>query len=134
MKNFEQLAKRLLNDDPLRKTVTGWDTKTEQIVKRDVVVSVVMPTSMKIELVVRKLAISTVRYGDGYVLATDVLANSLNYLFMHRDQSELYEPLNRPEAIVNHPIAQHLAAFYDWGTGDLIGDRLYRHPKGHIPQ
>jgi hypothetical protein len=88
---------------------------------------------MQIEAVVTQLTINTVRDGDGYVLAADVLANSLHYLFKHRDQAELYEPLNQPAAIIKHPIAHHLAAFYDWGIGDLVGDRLYRHPKSSVP-
>lgn len=84
---------------------------------------------MQVETVVTQLAINVVRDDDGYVLAADVLANSLNHLFKNRNQSELYTPLNRPEAIESHPIADSLAAFLDWGSGDLLGDGLYRHPK-----
>jgi hypothetical protein len=133
VKNFEELAKRLLSDDPLLRTVKGWDTVTKQNVEGVIEVRVTMPPSMQIEAVVTKLTINTVRDGDGYVLAADVLANSLNYLFKHRDQAELYKPLNQPAAIIKHPIAHHLAAFYDWGIGDLVGDRLYRHPKSSVP-
>jgi hypothetical protein len=129
VKNFERIAKRLLSEDPLLKNINGWDTVTKQVVEGVVEVAVALPASLQIEVVVRELVINTVRNGDGYVLAADVLANSLNYLFKRRDQAELYTPLNRPEAIVKHPLGHHLATFYDWGIGDLVGDRLYAHPK-----
>jgi len=66
---------------------------------------------------------------DGLVLAADVLANSLNYLFKHRDADALYGPLNCMDAVAGHPIAAHLDAFFNWGSGDCIGDGIYRHPK-----
>jgi hypothetical protein len=133
VKNFEEIAKRLLSDDPLLKTVKGWDTLTKRVVEGVIEVNVTLPPSMQIEAVVRKLTINTVPDGDGYVLSADVLANSLNYLFKHRDPGERYKSLNQPAAIIKHPLAHHLAAFYDWGIGDLIGDRLYSHPKGRVP-
>ena len=130
-KNFKRLAQRLLDDTPELTTVTGWDTMTRQVVKRAIKTNVKYPDSLKIEVTVRNLTINPVREEDGYVLAADVLANSLYRLFKNRDQSELYKPLNNPTAIRGHPIAEHLAlAFRDWGHGDLMGDRLFSHPKG----
>ena len=66
---------------------------------------------------------------DGFVLAADVLANSLNHLFKNRKDEDRYSALNTPEAVSTHPLAKHLDAFNDWGAGDIVGDRLYRHPK-----
>lgn len=133
VKNFEQFAKQLLSDDPFLKAVKGWDTVTKQVVEGIIEVDVKLPPSMQIEVVVTKLTINAVREGDGYVLAADVLANSLNYLFKNRSPADLYKPLNYPQAIAEHPIAHNLAAFIDWGSGDLVGDRLYSHPKGRVP-
>ena len=129
-KNFQEVANRLLSDAPLLETVTGWDTVTKEVVEGALKLVVTVPESMQIEVVVRNLMINIVRDGDGYILAADVLANSLNHLFRHRDHADLYSPLNQPAAIVKHPLADHLAAFRDWGHGDIIGDRLYSHPKG----
>ncbi|MBW8635577.1 hypothetical protein K1W69_00135 [Hoeflea sp. WL0058] len=129
VKNFESVAKRLLSDDPYLTTVKGWDTITKKVVEGRVEVGVNIPPSLKLEVVVTELAINVVREGDGYVLAADVLANSLNYLFKNRSSSELYKPLNHPDAVIEHPIAENLAAFCDWGSGDPIGDKLYSHPK-----
>lgn len=128
--NFHELAERLLSEAPLVTMTTGWDTDAKKVVGSKIEVGFTLPSSLKIEATVERLAINTVREGDGYVLAADVLANSLNHLFKNRTSFELYGPLNHPQAIAAHPLADSLAAFYDWGGGDLIGDRLFSHPKG----
>ena len=128
-KNFKRLAQRLLDDTPELTTVTGWDTVTRKVVGRTVKINVKYPDSLKIEVTVRNLTINPVREEDGYVLAADVLANSLYRLFKDRDQSELYKSLNELTAIRDHPIAANFAVFRDWGHGDVMGDRLFRHPK-----
>ena len=129
VKNFEAVAKRLLSVDPYLRPVKGWDTKTTQPVHGTIQSDVIYPSTMSIETTVSKLITNPIRDEDGYVLAADVLANSLNHLFKCREQSERYNTLNEPTAIEDHPIATHFDTFYDWGNGDLIGDRLYMHPK-----
>ncbi|PLZ02470.1 hypothetical protein CY652_10105 [Burkholderia sp. WAC0059] len=128
VKQFEQVAKELLNDDPEVIKTKGFDTLTKQVVKGSITTSVQWPDELKISPVVKGLSIETVPDSDGLVLAADVLANSLLYLFKNRDAVELYAPLNRQTAIASHPLAQRLDAFYNWGSDDLVGDRLYRHP------
>ena len=81
------------------------------------------------DIEIASLSIIPIHGGDCFTLAADVLANSLHYLFKNRTNSELYKALNEPSAIQDHPLANNLAAFYDWGTGDVIGDRLYSHPR-----
>ena len=129
VKNFEAVANRLLDDDPHLRRVKGWDTKTRKTVNGSIQIDVIFPSTLSIETIVSSLMIRPIRDKDGYVLAADVLANSLHHLFKHRAQSELYKALNEPTAIEDHPISDQFAAFCDWGNGDLIGDRLYRHPK-----
>ena len=131
VKNFKELAKRLLDETPDLKTVTGYDTVTECVVEGAIQITATLPPSQDIEVMVRSLKITPISDGDGYVLAADVLVNSLYHLFKNRDQSELYKPLNKPTAIRDHPIADHLASvFSDWGRDNLMGDKLFRHPKG----
>ena len=131
VKNFNKLAERLLDETPTLTPVTGWDTVTEKVVEGAIRMTVTLPSSLNIEVMVRSLKITPIRDGDGYVLAADVLANSLYHLFKNRDQSELYKPLNEPSAILRHPIADHLkAVFRDWDQGDPVGDKLFSHPKG----
>jgi hypothetical protein len=129
VKNFDAVARLLFNEDPIIKKLKGFDTVTEQLVEGSIRIELQFPPVMKIENVVRSLSINPVREGDGLVLAADVLANSLNYLFESRTDEQCYRALNTPEAVTAHPLAKHLDAFADWGNGDLIGDRLYRHPK-----
>ena len=66
---------------------------------------------------------------DALVLAADVHANSLAYLFHNRPPEEHFGPLNRPEAVAAHPLALQLDSFHNWGNGDLVGDVLFQHPK-----
>ena len=75
------------------------------------------------------LEIHAVDNDDGIVLGADVIANHLNYLFETRDPSERHRALNWPAAIKKHPLKDHLDAFNDWGSGDFIGDGVYKHPK-----
>ena len=129
VQNSETMAKRLFAPYPDVNIVPGWDTITEQKVKGSIKFIIENSSEIEIDIKVEALNIVPIRGGDGYTLAADVLANSLYYLFKNRDASQLYKPLNKPVAIMKHPIADNLAAFYDWGGGDLIGDRLYSHPK-----
>jgi hypothetical protein len=130
VKQFEEVATRLLEPDAQVTKTTGFDTVTNQVVNGQVTVSVRYPPEMDIPPVVRSLSITPVDDGHGLVLAADVLANSLHYHFKNRAEGELYSPLNEPVAVAAHPLAKCLDAFNEWGTGDLVGDRLYRHPKG----
>lgn len=129
VEEFEAFAKRLLCDYPTIKKMTGFDTVTQRVVDGSIKIEVTFPLEMQIKSVVRSLSINPVRSEDGLVLAADVLANSLNYLFKHRSDEDRYNALNTSEAVVDHPLAKHLDAFVDWGMGDLVGDCLYMHPK-----
>lgn len=129
VKNFEKLCTRLLACYPHVYKVPGWDMLTNQKVESTIQFKLEDSCNINVEIEVPKLTINPIHHGDGYTLAADVLANSLNHLFKNRDQSELYKPLNEPNSIKNHPIADNLAAFYSCSSGDIIGDRLYSHPK-----
>lgn len=131
MKRFEEVASDLLNMDPRVSTITGFDTIEKRVVRGSVTSSVQWPPALDFSPVVNSLAIGMAPQSDGLVLAADVLANSLNYLFKNRTSDTLYTPLNCRDAVANHPLAGHLDAFIDWGSGDLIGDRIYRHPKAN---
>ncbi|RYZ75716.1 MAG: hypothetical protein EOP04_32980, partial [Proteobacteria bacterium] len=125
IKNFNVLAKNLLNTDPELTTSKGYDTVTEKTVTGSVSVHIYIPPELQIDLVIEKLSIATVGSEDELVLAADVLANSLNYMFKNRTGSELYAPLNCLEAVASHPLYAELNAFREWVEGD-IGDALYR--------
>ena len=129
-KDFRKAAEQLLSDAPLSETRTGFDMVTKKLVKGRIEIEVRWPPSLTMDVVVARLVINPVGDGDGYVLAADVLANSLNHLFKNRKESERYNPLNEPTAIRCHPLAAQLTAIRDWGEGDLFADRLYQHPNG----
>jgi Protein of unknown function (DUF2934) len=126
---FVEVARKLLEDKPLVHTSRRFDTVTEQVVQGQIKIEVQVPESLKISLTVRSLQIHPVDNDDGIVLGADVIANHLNYLFKHRNASEKYGRLNWPTAIQRHPLKDHLDAFNNWGSGDFVGDGVYKHPK-----
>ena len=129
VKTFRKSAVEFLSDDPYRREHTGWDTMTNQIVKGYIQIDIEAPSILNIGLAVNNLKINTIDGGDGYVIAADVLANSLHNLFKTRNQSERYKPLNDPAAIKMHPLADSLWPFQQRFNNDLVGDGLFRHPK-----
>jgi hypothetical protein len=129
VKRFTEVAEELLDNDPSVTKATGFDTVQKKVVTGSVTVTVEWPSDLDFSPVVAGLAIFPVSDSDGLVLAADVLANSLNHHFKSREEDSLYKRLNCMEAVVAHPLSAQLDAFIEWGTGDLIGDGIYRHPK-----
>ena len=130
IKVFKEEAHRLLSTDPNITRRTGFDTATKSLVHGQITSQAHIPPELEIKTVVRNLTFNPIQAGDGLVLAADVLANSLYHLFKTRPASERFSPLNTPAAVAAHPLAKNLDAFSNWGEGDLLGDRLYKHPKG----
>lgn len=130
VRGFTDVAEELLNNDPNVTQATGFDTVEKKIVTGSMTTTVSWPPELGFSSLVNSLSIETMADSDGLVLAADALANSLNYLFKHRAHGELYGPLNCKDAVASHALAAHLDAFSNWGSRDLIGDRLYRHPQG----
>ena len=129
VERFEEIARELLGNLVQQDVIKRFDTLTKSVVAGTIIIEAHIPPSLAINLRVKSLEIRAVDNNDGIVLAADVLANHLNYLFMNRDSTEKYGPLNTPSAVSKHPLADHLNAFWDWGGGDFLGDRIYRHPK-----
>ena len=129
VQRFTEVAKELLNHDPNIVTASGFDTIEKKVVTGSVTTTVKWPPELDLSPLVSSLSIVTMPDSDGLVLAADVLANSLNYLFKSRNTETLYGPLNCKDAVAAHPLGAHLDAFFDWGAGDCVGDAIYRHPK-----
>lgn len=127
-KSFRQEAERLLDTAPRTSTVSSYDKVENKVVKRQVTFETHWPDSLRIKTKVVALDLRTVSDADPIVVAADVLANSLHHHFLQRDANEMYEDLNRPDAVQGHPLAQSLDSFWNWGGPD-ISDRLFRHPK-----
>lgn len=126
-KLFRQQAEDLLHTGTRASTATGFDTVTKSVVSAEVRFEARIPPSLQVTTTVDALTIMPVGDEDPIVVAADVLANSLCHLFHHRSPEELYEDLNRPSAVKNHPLRHVLTTIWYWGGPD-ISDRLYRHP------
>ena len=129
IKTFEGDARDLISSATSSQAVTAYDPQSKTILKGKVDVGIDGPFGSDLAGIVQSLKIVPPLSGDGLVLAADVLANSLFYHFNHRGSADLFGELNCPDAVAGHPLSAHLDAFLNWGPGDLVGDRLYRHPK-----
>ena len=125
---FTHVAEVLLASDPSVTEIRLFDTVKKKPDSLLLMFNVDDPSGYDVSSVVKTLSIETVPDSDGLVLAADVLANSLNYLFMHRAADQLYGPLNCMEAVENHPLAPNLQLFNSWDV-DPVGDVHYAHPK-----
>lgn len=130
-KRFKMAVEHFLDDSPLETRSTALDTETNQIVAGLSKIEIHWPDWLRLTVEVNELAVECVE--DGTTLAADVLANSLNHLFIHRSPNELYGPLNDAVAIKRHPIAEHFRLFNNPLVGDLVGDRLLAHPSAPNP-
>lgn len=126
---FEEQMQALLDESPQVHHGSGYDTVTKEVVRGQIVITTKFPPEMQIDIVLEKVVINPTNFGDPFVLAADVIANSLNHHFSHRDAAQKYRPLNRLPAISGHPLEKSFDAFLNWGHGDLVGDGLFRHPK-----
>lgn len=126
-KLFRQKAEDLLCSGGRTSTSTGFDTVTNTVVSQQIRFEANIPPELQVTTTVHTLSITPVGDEDPIVVAADVLANSLCHHFHNRPAEQLYSDLNRPSAVVTHPLLNALASFKDWGGPD-ISDRMYRHP------
>jgi hypothetical protein len=113
-KLFGEEAARLLDNSPRVHKVTGFDTADQKVVEGSITGTTRWPASLAIDTEVKTLDINPTGDDDPLVVAADVLANSLAYLFHHRGPDQLHADLNRPAAVADHPLHQSLDAS---GTG-----------------
>lgn len=127
-KSFRREADRLL-ETSRKSIVTGYDRENQQVVKRELRFGTHFPPELQIATKVKSLDLKIVSDSDPIVMAADILANSLYHHFRSRSGGQLYADLNRPDAVAEHPLAANLDAFRNWGRPDLVGDRMFRHPR-----
>jgi hypothetical protein len=101
LKQFRADAKRLLEDQrrfekTIRNPVTG------EMSKAKITLTLVGHPP---PVTIRECLIRSATEHDELLLATDVLANSINYYLLNRPAEEKFCPLNSREAIATHPLA-----------------------------
>lgn len=133
LKAFEEYANELLDEEPRVTHVTGFDTVTKEVLRSAISFEMMLPPEWAPQIDVANLELRVSKENEGIVLAADVLSNSLLHLFHHRTSDTLFSPLNSPDAIRAHPLADQLTAFYDWGDGFDFGDTIFRHPRASGP-
>ncbi len=133
-RGFLREAERLLDDGPRESVHTGFHSVERRLVSTRVTSTVSWPEGMFPTTRVDPLDLVVAPEGDPLVVAADVLANGLLHHFRRRTGAELYGELNRPAAVRGHPLAANLDTFLNWGGPDLVGDRMFRHPKAPVPR
>jgi hypothetical protein len=123
-KDFYASADELVNLGTKIKRVTGYDPALKKVVARDMQTTLSAPA---LPITVENLKLNIVGGVDGLVVAADVLANSLYYLFRNRPEGEKFTPLNSIEAVANHPLWNCLDAFRG-PIGSHVMDNYYAHP------
>ena len=126
VKNFDQEARELLNFGAKIRRVTGFDPKSKRLLEGSVEIGAV-PIENQLPIIVEHLEITVVDDSDGLVVAADVLANSLEYLFRTRPPEERFRALNTPEAFARHLLRDCLDSFERW-DGYNFTDSFYAHP------
>jgi len=126
VRNFEDVAHELLEVGAKITKVTGFDTQTNKVVTGSVTTTA--SGDYQLPVTVEHLEIKVVDDRDGLVVAADVLANSLDYLFRTRNPAEKFRALNWPKAFESHPLRDCLDSFGNWG-GYNFTDTFYRHPN-----
>jgi len=129
---FREKAEELLHEGPKTYVATGYDTVDKSVVTGEIRSEIRYPPEFQIVTTVDELKVVSVGDEDPLVVAADVLANSLLHHFRQRNGDALYAELNRPHAILGHPLQAQLDSFGSWGGSDMA-DRLYRHPKAPRP-
>lgn len=86
------------------------------------------PTPSAEEAGIADITLQSMPDDDGPTLAAAVLADSLGQLFNHRPLETRYGPLNRREAIADHPLARNLDVSSALAEDNVMGDGLYAHP------
>jgi hypothetical protein len=125
VKHFQGVANELLDFGANITRVTGFDTETKKIVEGSVTVRT---NAERLPITVEHLEFKVVDDRDGLVVAADVLANSLDYLFRTRPPEEKFRALNTPDAFHRHALKDCLDSFWNWG-GYNFSDSFYRHPR-----
>ena len=130
-KTSSELFMRFLEDGAFVSKATALDSETGDRVDGFVTVQVDRPDLLKPSIDLVELTFECSE--DGVTLAADVLANSLNHLFVTRRPEELYGPLNDMAAVRRHPLAMCFEMYFDLfgnpARRDILDDRLRAHPK-----
>jgi len=127
-KYFRRVAEHLLNFEPRIEVISGYDRTNQRVVKRTLRFQSIWPDGLRPSTKVTSLEIKRVSNADPVVVAADVLANGLNYHFRTRAEATRYADLNRPNALIGHPLAERFDVFRNWGGPDIC-DQLFRHPN-----
>jgi hypothetical protein len=125
-KNFQKLARSLLDYGAKIQKVTGFDPNEKKVLE-GTVETPATPPAQQLPIKITQLDFKSISSLDGLVLAADVLANSLAHHYQQRGRGERYRRLNKIDALEGHPLFGSLDLYLTPDAMD-VSDVLYPHP------
>jgi hypothetical protein len=108
---------------------SGWDPVTKAKVKGQVEWNAMIPAEYEVKwLKAGTVTIEQDDTNDALTVAADVLANSLNYLFVQRTDQDRGKPLNRVESVQQHPLRSQFSLLWSNPDTEYFVDAVYQHP------
>lgn len=135
LKGFIKKSDEVTDFSPSEKKVTGYDTKNQRVVNGSIKISINIPESYgmsDIENTSFELILD--EENNSIMLAADILANSIDYIFKSRSKEEIGKPLNDRKALQSHLLADQFYGFMNETDKAWISDIFYMHPKERVKE
>jgi hypothetical protein len=126
LKRFKESAVEVTDFTPTEKMIKGYDIVKEEHVEWNMKISSEIPKSLGMEdfeSAIYKIEID--EENSGLTLVSDILSNSINYIFKSREDNEIGKPLND----IEHPLINQFYGLMDANEQAWITDSLYMHPN-----
>ena len=131
-KSIKNSAKELTDFSPSETKVTGWDPRSDQAVKGSIKIMMDIPESYGMSEI--ENAVFDLNMDDSnnpLILAADILANSINYVFKSRSQEDVGKALNDKSSIQTHQLFRQFYGLMDDEDSAWTSDVVYMHPLEH---
>lgn len=128
-KSIKGSANELTDFSPSETKVTGWDPRSQQVVKGSIKMMMNIPESYgmsDIENAVFELNMD--EKNSPLMLGADILANSINYVFKSRVQEDIGKPLNNKSSVQAHQLFGQFYGLMDETDQAWTSDIIYMHP------
>lgn len=132
-KSIKGSAKELTDFSQTEVKNTGWNPRSQQVVKGTIKIMMDIPNSYgmsDIENAVFELNMD--EKNSPLMLGADILANSINYVFKSRNKEDIGKPLNDKSSVQTHQLIGQFYGFMDDADQAWTSDIIYMHPLERI--
>lgn len=126
LKVFNQSAQELLGDMSSTSKVTGFDPKTNSVVRGEIKIQAHVSADWRIDSDPKNISLDASGANQELSIFPDILSNWLNFLFKERNKSELGIPLGRRAALDGFALQNSIYGFSDGLKVQPIAETLFR--------